>query len=196
MLSYRIAGLLLCALFLVSCAELPSSSDGASPKKSELLAFSLEARFSLRHEDTNYSGHLSWRHDGMNNELLLVSPFGQGIAEIVTSASGARLTTNDGKVYSEANAETLTRRVLGYTLPLEKLTDWVRGKDLADGIVERDDQGRPLRLRQEDWSVDYGYASDVPDAVPDRIFAERTGGFELRLIIDEWSSLPPTDRKP
>jgi outer membrane lipoprotein LolB len=194
--TYRTAGLLLCALFLVSCAELPSSPDRASPKKSELLAFSLEGRFSLRHEDTNYSGSLRWRHDGANNELLLVSPFGQGIAEIVTSDSGARLTTSDGKVYSEANAETLTRQVLGYTLPLARLTDWVRAQGVADGVAERDDQGRPLRMRHEDWRVDYGYASDDPDALPDRIFAERTGGFELRLRIDEWGSLQPTDRKP
>ena len=82
----------------------------------------------MRHEDTNYSGSLRWRHDGANNELLLVSPFGQGIAEIVTSDSGARLTTSDGKVYSEANAETLTRQVLGYTLPFARLTDWVRAQ--------------------------------------------------------------------
>lgn len=196
MSAYRTAGLLLCALLLVSCAELPSSPDRASPKRSELLAFSLEGRFSLRHEDTNYSGHLSWRHDGANNELFLVSPFGQGIAEIVTSDRGARLTTSDGKVYSEADAETLTKQVLGYTLPLAKLTDWVRAQGVADGVAERDDQGRPLRMRNDDWRVDYGYGSDDPDALPDRIFAERLGGFELRLRIDEWNPLPTVDRKP
>lgn len=196
MAAYRTIALLLCASFLASCAELPPSPGAASPKRSELLAFSLEGRFSLHHDDTNYSGRLRWRHDGVNNELLLVSPFGQGIAEIVTSDHGAQLTTSDGKAYLAADAETLTAQVLGYTLPLEKLTDWVRARGDADGVAERDGQGRPLRLRHEDWRVDYGYAGDDPDALPDRIFAERMGGFELRLRIDEWSSLQPTDNKP
>ena len=57
-------------------------------------------------------------------------------------------------------------------------------------------QGRPLRLRHEDWLIDYGYASDDPQAPPDRIFAVRAGGFELRLRIDEWNSASTGKREP
>jgi len=195
MRSCHYIGVLLGVLLIGGCANLPSSSNTAPPRDA-LLAFTLEARFSLRHEDKSYSGRLSWRHDGMNNELLLSSPFGQGMAEIVTSESGARLTSSDGKVYEASDAETLTRQVLGYPLPLDQLTDWVRGWGAAAGISERDDLGRPLRLRHEGWLIDYGYASDDPQAPPDRIFAERTGGFELRLRIDEWNSTLPGKREP
>jgi outer membrane lipoprotein LolB len=195
MCSGRTLGLILGLLLIGGCASLPSSPSTAPPRDA-LLAFTLEARFSLRHEDKSYSGRLSWRHDGMNNELLLSSPFGQGMAEIVTSESGARLTGSDGKVYVASDAETLTRQVLGYPLPLDKLTDWVRGWGAAAGISERDALGRPLRLRHEDWLIDYGYASDDPQAPPDRIFAERAGGFVLRLRIDEWNSASPGKREP
>lgn len=195
MRSCRSLGLILGVLLLGGCANLPSSPSTAPPRDA-LLAFTLEARFSLRHQDKSYSGRLSWRHDGMNNELLLSSPFGQGMAEIVTSESGARLTGSDGRVHEASDAETLTRQVLGYPLPLDQLTDWVRGWGAAAGISERDALGRPLRLRHEDWLIDYGYASDDAQAPPDRIFAERTGGFELRLRIDEWNSTLPGKREP
>ena len=195
MRSCRTLGLLLGVLLLGGCASLPAST-GIAPPRDALADFMLEARFSLRHEDKSYSGRLSWRHAGMNNELLLSSPFGQGMAEIVTSASGARLTSSDGRVYEASDAETLTRQVLGYPLPLDQLTDWVRGWGTAAGISERDALGRPLRLRHEDWLIDYGYASDDPQAPPDRIFAERAGGFALRLRIDEWSSTLPGKREP
>ena len=145
----------------------------------------------MRHENKNYSGKLSWRHQGADNTLLLSSPFGQGMAEITTSDGGARLTTSDGKLYTAANAETLTQQVLGYPLPLTQLTDWVRGRDNASGLAERDTQGRPLRLRYQDWRIEYGYDGDGPTAAPSRIFAERSGGLELRLKIDEWTSLKP-----
>jgi len=190
----RNAVFLLGALLLGGCASLPSSSS--TPPRDALTVFTLEGRFSLRHEDKSYSGRLSWRHAGMNNELLLSSPLGQGMAEIVTSESGARLTSSDGKVYEASDAEKLTRQVLGYPLPLAKLTDWVRGWGAGARISERDVHGRPLRLHHEGWLIDYGYAGDDPLAPPDRIFAEHAGGFELRLRIDEWNSASTGKREP
>ncbi len=190
-----IAGFLLFALFLGGCAVL-SASPGAVPQRDALTSFSLEGRFSLRHEDKNYSGRLSWRHEGESNTLLLASPFGQGLAEITTTTNGAQLTTSDGKGYAAADAETLTQQVLGYPLPLAQLTDWVRGRSATDGVTELDGYGRLLRLRHEGWNIDYGYDSDEPQAPPSRIFAERSGGLELRLRIDEWTSLPPGKIEP
>ena len=189
--AYRNAGLFLCVLLLCACSTLPSS-----PQRDTLDAFSLEGRFSLRHEDKSYSGRLSWKHAGANNELLLASPFGQGMADITTSENGAQLTTSDGKVYSAVDAETLIGQVLGYPLPLAQLTDWVRGRSTTAGDIEVDQHGRLLRLRQQDWRIDYDYESDDPQAPPSRIIAERIGGTELRLRIEEWNNLSPEENKP
>lgn len=183
--------LLLGALFLAGCAAVP-----LAPPRADLDVFSLEGRFSLRHEATNYSGRISWRHQGVNDTLLLSSPLGQGMAEITTSAQGARLATGDGKVYAAASVESLTQQVLGYPLPLAKLTDWVRGQSGAVDSSEHDAFGRLQRFSHEGWRIDYGYDSDDPQAPPNRIFAERAGGFDLRLRIDEWSSIVSGDVAP
>jgi len=173
-----------------ACAVLPSAPGGvASARRDALDDFSLEARFSLRHEDKNYSGRLSWHHSGADDELLLASPFGQGLAQITTSARGAQLTMSDGQVYAAADSESLTRQVLGYPLPLAQLTDWVRGRG-AGGSLELDGSGRPLRLRHDGWRIDYEYDSDEPQSPPSRLFAQRDDGLELRLRIDEWTALP------
>ena len=103
------AVLFLGALLLGGCANLPSSSS-TPPTRDALLVFTLEGRFSLRHEDKSYSGRLSWRHAGINNELLLSSPFGQGMAEIDTSESGGRLTSSEGREDEASEAETRTRQ--------------------------------------------------------------------------------------
>jgi len=181
----------LAVLLISGCASLSPTPTGIAPAREALDAFSLEGRFSLRQENKNYSGKMSWRHQGADNTLLLSSPFGQGMAEITTRANGAQLTTSDGKLYTAADTETLTQQVLGYPLPLTQLTDWVRGRDDAPGLSERDTFGRPLRLSHEGWRIEYGYEGDDPAAAPSRIFAERTGGLELRLKIDEWTSLTP-----
>ena len=179
---------LLSALMLAGCAATPQISGSMPLSRDAFDAFALEGRFTLRQEENSYSGRLRWRHTEAHDEVLLSSPFGQGIAEIVISAGLATLTTSDGKIYSATDAQTLTEQVLGYRLPLDLLTDWVRGRNADAEVVERDGNGRPILLRHEDWRVDYGYDSDNPLAPPSRLFAERLGAFELRLRIDEWTS--------
>ena len=184
------------AILLAGCAATLPHPDAERLSADRLDAFFLDGRFSLRQEERNHSGRLSWKHSVDGDELLLASPFGQGIAEIVVNADKATLTTHDGKIYTASDAPTLTEQVLGYRLPLALLADWVRGRSADAEVVERDAHGRPLRLRHEDWRVDYGYDSDDPLAPPNRLFAERLGVFELRLRIDEWTRLPTRDATP
>ena len=189
------AALWLAALLAAGCATLGEPSASASVSRAELDAFSIEGRFSLRHDNKNYSGRLSWRHSAGSDEVLLASPFGQGIAQISAGDSGAQLVTSDGQVYSADNSEQLTRQVLGYPLPLAQLADWVRGR--GAGTFDNDAQGRPLQLREALWRIDYEYDGDAAQAAPSRLFARRSDGIELRLRIDEWNPLstptPTTD---
>ena len=191
----RRALLILAFALLGGCASLGAPPAG-QPSRESLTAFLLEGRFSLRQEGKNHSGRLSWRHAGVDNVVLLSSPFGQGLAEISTDHSGARLTTSDGKTYVAPDSETLTREVLGYPLPLARLTDWVRGLAPDGAQAERDPLGRLLRLVDHAWTIDYAYDSGDALAPPGSLFAVSADGLELRLRIDEWSSLLPRETPP
>jgi len=188
----RTLAIVFCTLWLSACAGLsPVAGGKAAAQRDALQSFFLEGRFSLRHEDKSYAGRLSWRHAGNDDELLLASPLGQGMAEVVSGADGARLTTSDGKSYSAADAETLTLQVLGYPLPLKKLAGWVRARrDGQAGEFDAPDSlGRPLGLRQGEWRINYEYDGDDPQALPARLFVKRADALELRLRIDEWSEV-------
>ena len=180
-----------CSLMAVS----PETSGDRLSRES-LTDFSLEGRFSLRQDGKSYAGRLSWQHAGANNDLVLSSPFGQGLAEILTREAGARLTTSDGQVYSAPDAESLTDQVLGYPLPLLQLTDWVRARVSSPTQSAPSDQthmtvldafARPKFTRQGGWRIEYDYEDDDPAALPNLVQVERDGGFELRLRIDQWS---------
>ncbi len=186
----------LAVLLFAGCATLPAPTDKALLSHRSLDEFALEGRFSLRQGDKNHSGRLSWRHSATRDDLLLASPFGQGIAEITVNLHAATLTTSDGKTYSAAEARTLTEQVLGYALPLDLLTDWVRGRSTPADVVERDAFRRPLRLQHLDWRIEFVYDNDDPAAPPGRLFAERPGEFELRLRIDEWNALVRQKEQP
>jgi outer membrane lipoprotein LolB len=185
-------GALAYAALLAGCATLPS----AFLPRDALETFQLEGRFSVRQDEQSHAGRLTWRHTADGDELLLSSPFGQGIAEIVATDEQAALTTSDGKVFAAPDVPSLTEGVLGYRLPLRLLRDWVRARAARAEVIERDAPGRPLRLRFEDWRIEYAYDDDDPQAPPARIFIERSGAFELRLRIDAWSALHAEEASP
>ena len=190
-------GAMLVALCLSACASLsPHADRGTALQKNQLRSFSLEGRFSLRYEDKSYTGHLSWRHVGGRDAVLLASPFGQGMAEIVSDAAGVVLTAGDGKSYAAPDAETLTQQVLGYPLPLNHLLDWVRARGASGTVDAQDALGRLLRLRQGVWHIAYEYDNDDAQALPGRLFVRREDGLELRLRIDEWRNLTDEDGRP
>jgi outer membrane lipoprotein LolB len=190
--SFHVSRFVFHCLFIVllaGCAAMSPPTTPTSPARDALEAFQLEGRFSLRQDEQNHSGRLSWRHTARDDQLLLASPFGQGLAEIAAAPGQARLALSDGRVFAAADVPSLTESVLGYRLPLALLTGWIRGRAAGSEAIERDALGRPLRLRHEDWNVEYAYDGDDPEALPASLFAERIGAFELRLRIDEWSTL-------
>lgn len=178
------------AVAISGCAGLAPESATAPPARSALAAserFELGARFTLRSDAQSHSGRLDWRHSPTRDEWLLSSPFGQGIAQIVSDGEGARLIASDGRSERDADLDTLTRRVLGYPLPLAGLADWIRGKVGGLGAGDSVDAlGRPLVLVRDGWRIDYAYAADDANAPPNRLFISRRDGPELRLRIDEW----------
>lgn len=183
----KIAFLFFCAL-LAGCTEISKRPPETWPAAHALEAFLLEGRFSLRQDGEHHSGRLSWRHSAKGDELLLASPFGQGLARILAEKGQATLLMADGRRFSAADAASLTEQALAYRLPLEDLADWVRARaDNAD-VLARDARGRPLRLRVDGWLIEYGYSSAGTETLPASLFAERDG-VQLRLRIDEWSAI-------
>nr|WP_242463407.1 outer membrane lipoprotein LolB [Rhodocyclus tenuis] len=182
---------MLASLALAGCSTPGASVAAAQPERSTLAAsgsFALAARFSLRVDEQNHSGRLDWQHSPTSDEWLLSSPFGQGLAEIVSTPAVACLSAGDGRRECDASLDALTQRVLGYPLPLAGLADWVRGRGAEGGRV--DALGRPLALARDGWYVDLAYdsdAADAADAPPGRLFISRPGGPELRLVIDAWT---------
>lgn len=181
-------------LALSACTAIGPPAGARLPiDRDSLQDFALVGRFSVRHEGKAYVGGIHWRHVGDRDELVLSSPLGQALAEIVSDTGGASLTAGDGRSQSAANVDSLLQTMLGYPLPLDRLVNWLRGRHANAGTLTTDPQGRPLHLRQEDWRIDYAYDGDDPQALPDRLFIEREGSVQLRLRIDEWQALPSTD---
>jgi outer membrane lipoprotein LolB len=149
--------------------------------------FELAGRIAVRYRDDAGSGNIAWRHGAIADEMLLTTPFGQGIARLARAGNEISLTTQDGREFRAADAESLTEKVLGFRVPLVGLADWVRGRAASKPAPEptlerRDAAGRLDELEQSGWKIRY---LEYTDARPSRLTLSFPG-LELRLAISEW----------
>lgn len=163
-------------LLAAACAELPHTPEG--------FEFELTGRIAARYRDEASSGTLAWRHRAAGDDVLLSSPFGQGLARITRDGETVTLVTGDDKRYSAADAETLTEQVLGFRLPLRGLADWVRARPATDAPAQAEyaQDGRLLSLEQRGWRIEY---TSYEGARP-KVLKLNYPGLELRLAISEW----------
>lgn len=160
-----------------------------APQLPPAASFDMVGRVLVSGEGRAFSSNLRWRHDALSDELWLMSPVGQTLAHIAADGAGATLTTPDQQEYRALSAESLTRRALGWPLPLGGLRYWIQaapapGNNAA--TVTRDAAGRVSLLEQDGWSVRYAYPDPpAPAALPRRLDLTR-GEQQIRLVIDTW----------
>jgi outer membrane lipoprotein LolB len=130
------------------------------------LDFELAGRLAARYGSESFTGNVAWRHARGGDEMLISTPFGQGVARIVREGEAVQLTTADGKESRANDAEDLTERVLGFRVPIVGLADWVQGRPSPElesrgwkvEYQERDEQRRPTRLRVTYQGIELRFA--------------------------------------
>lgn len=169
-------------LALAGCATLPAPE---APLAGD--AFELTGRFAARHGTEGGSGRIHWRHSATDDDLVVSSPVGQGIARITRRDGIYTLETADERRFVSREADELAAQALGWPLPVAGLADWLRGRPAPGrpARVERGAEGEPRTLEQDGWRVEY-LAFDPEAALPTRLRVSR-GDLELRLAIESWA---------
>lgn len=177
------------AALAAGCAQTPvvtSSVERAPPFVD--APFVAEGRLSARHGSDAVAVEFKWRHAPPRDELTVSTPLGQTVAELTGDASAGvvEVRTADGRSDSAADWSALTRRALGFPLPLGGLAAWVRAAPRAGApyTIEKAPDGRISVLRQEGWEIVYDY----PDGAASRPSRLRISypEFEIRVVIDGW----------
>ncbi|WP_196800557.1 MULTISPECIES: lipoprotein insertase outer membrane protein LolB [unclassified Thioalkalivibrio] len=194
----RAALALMTVMLLAGCAALPEVDRGdaaqrAFEERSERLAaietWRLVARLGLDTEREYWSAQLNWRVQGGTHILDLSGPMGRGGGRL-TLAEGqpARLVTRDGQHHSARDPDVLAQRLTGDAIPVSGMVYWVRGLPDPAHAYERevDAEGRPIRIRQAGWEIEYGeYEEFDGESLPVRMELQRDA-LTLRAVIRQW----------
>lgn len=180
-------------MLLGGCSLLPGSTQEVPAVKLRLhaapAAFRLEGRVSVKAGEESFSGGMQWKRDAANEELLLRTPLGQGIAEIRGNATGVELKNAEGRIYVAADADALVLQALGLELPLRGLAWWVVGLPQPKSAYRAipDEDGNLGELRQDGWHILFSrYADHAGRPLPGKLIARRGDDLEVRLVADAW----------
>ena len=155
----------LLAALLAACVQVPIEPPSGP------LEFSFAGRIAARYGKESFTGNIAWRHARDGDELLISTPTGQGVAQIVRQGEAVLLKTAEPREYRDTDAEALTERVLGFRIPIDGLAEWV--------------QGRPApRLEGRGWKVEYQERDGEGRPTRMRLTYQ---GIELRLAISQWN---------
>lgn len=179
-------------LLVGACADLAPSPEPLpvwSAPQPAPASFRLEGRVAVRSGEQNFSGGISWRHGQEQDDILLTAPLGQGVAELRATPGEVVLVDGKGQRHQAVDAESLTRQVLGMTLPLRGLGWWVTGHSRPDAEARfrPDETGRLAGLSQDGWEIEFSrYRETQGVTLPGKLVARRGEDLEVRLVADTW----------
>lgn len=189
--AFRFARLALVAGALHACAVPVKAPTAPAVARPFVSSFGLEGRLSATDGEQAANGSLHWTHSPERDEWTVTTPLGQIAAQLVADGGGAVLTTADGEVYESEDVQSMLTRLFGVPAPVDGLPHWVQASARAGArVLQLDAAGRPARISDEGWIIDYlEYRNDTP-ASPPRLIAAHWGDARLRLVIDAWNPLP------
>mgnify|MGYP005822736819 CR=1 FL=1 len=178
----------LLAAALAGCSVMPVLPVGDAKLPSAVMPFSFEGRLTVRHSDESIAGKISWKHQLTQDQIRLLSPFGQQVAAIIRHNDLYQLT--DGKVVIESeNIQSLTTEQLGYTLPVNSMPSCVLGIPALP--FTRQHQSLPIHINVHPWTLSYeAYTIQEGYLLPIKMTFS-TQDLTVRLIVDRWNIIAP-----
>ncbi len=177
-----------CAL-LVPEDERQEAHQAFLAEREELERWSVSGRAALRASGEAVSLSLRWEQAPGMYAIDLSGPFGTGAVRIVGDGQGVTLRDGTGRSMTADTPEELLAVQTGHELPVRALADWIVGRP-ARGLkvddLRLDGSGRPDRLRQADWSVQFQGWEEVDGIdLPTRVDLQ-SGSKQLRVALSGW----------
>lgn len=156
-------------------------------------AWSFQGRVAVSKGRNGGSGRIDWQQQARQYVVSLSAPVTRQSWTLSGDSENrsGRLDGVEGGPRQGEDAQQVLLEATGWDIPVNQLPDWVRGlvaEGAAAAEIDRDAEGRPRRVRQMGWDIQfldwYPAEGDRP-VLPRRIEAVN-GDAKVRLLVDGW----------
>jgi outer membrane lipoprotein LolB len=154
-------------------------------------AWRFTGRIAVSTDGRGGSGRIEWVQDGDDFDVRLSAPVTRQGWRLQRAQGRVRLEGLEGGVREGTDAEALLLEATGWRLPVADMAAWVRGVrgTGSPATVEADTEGRPIRIGQSGWGIEYPAWDAAAPPLPTRVNATQ-GEAKVRLAIETWSAGP------
>lgn len=190
--------LVVLGLVLSACSTLPPQEPDQAQRirlyelKSKQLEtesnWSLTGKLAISNAKDGGSGRFNWHNGPDSIRMDFHGALGRGAWRLEADGNGALLELADGSSHQAASVDQLVRDQLGWEIPVDSLSWWVRGMMAPGQPQERqfDERGNLVRLLQDGWSIEFGkYRSVGHVELPVRVTAEQAD-WKVKLVVRGW----------
>ena len=198
-------------LSLSACSTLTSPfSSGAAPSVQTVAPYREQVELTGRlnvvyqKDDKPESAtvNFNWQQTAQRTDVTLYSPVGSTLATIAVTPREAVLTQSGKAPRSAPDVDTLSAQLLGWSLPVSGLRDWLQGHAVgADGKRFVASPANDSVTTKDGWRLRYVSWQDASETTagalpqPRRIDAERNASAQadavsLRIVLDPAPSVP------
>ena len=150
--------------------------------------WALEGRLAVSDARDGGSGFLSWRQQQGDSRMDFHGALGRGAWRLLAGDDGAEIEFADGRLFRADSVDALVRSQVGWNVPVEMLSWWVRGLAAPGKVGQKvlDEQGRLSELSQHGWSIEYGrYGRVGGETMPLKMTA-RHEDRAVKLAVKKW----------
>jgi outer membrane lipoprotein LolB len=187
----------LCALLVVwlaGCAtqqpaDVSGSPDLALAKRlAAVNHWQFSGKLAVRTPEQSESAQISWKQDDKRFDIRLSGPAGLKATHIYGLPGDVDFEQGDHHASADS-VEALSEQLIGWPLPADELTWWLRGIPAASARVQSaayTAEGWLTYLEQDGWTIHFSGHQPVNSLMlPGRIEAVR-GNAKIILVIKEW----------
>ena len=193
----RLTFVLIC-LTLASCTMVkeksslqPEGWQGQQEQRQQIKVWEVRGRLGVQTQTTGGSMDLIWKQSGEDYKIRLILPLGSGGYLIQGNEQYADIRYPDGRKKSVRNIDNVFSSILGVSLPVNAIGDWVRGLPARSLSVEEmhwNDQGLLNTVQQSGWAVEMTSYSGGGLLLPHDIYLSHSDDedLDIRLLLKQW----------
>ncbi|MCF7749582.1 lipoprotein insertase outer membrane protein LolB [Bacillus subtilis subsp. subtilis] len=156
--------------------------------------WSFQGRVAINKGRNGGNGRIDWQQQSRQYVVELSAPVTRQSWKLTGDShhEGGRLEGLDGGPREGEDAQQVLLEATGWDIPVNQLPDWVRGLAAEDTgpaeRIERDGEGRPRRVEQRGWQIQYldWYPAEGDQPVLPRRIEAVNGDAKVRLVVDRW----------
>lgn len=155
---------------------------------STIQAFAMQGRIAILTEKKGFSGSIHWQHHIDGDDIQFFSPLGTQLGALSQGADGVTLTISNQHTFHADDAETLTQQLLGWSLPMQGLPNWMLGRpnNIETATMTWDQDGKLTHLNEQGWDIEYPqYMTADGFMLPGKVIL-KSQKLDLKLVIEQW----------